>query len=118
MPDADQDTDVDADAPSTPILGVVHPPEPEDEGVKEDPTDPLRFKRAVDEATRKAFADINDELTHLREQRREDDREGLAEIARKRDEVKTRRADTNKRIKALVDQQETLARLVRVLDKP
>jgi hypothetical protein len=85
------------------LLGVVQPPEP---------TVP-----SYDEAIRTALATVQADLVRLRAQRRDDDREGLAEIARMKRDLIARRKATNSDIAELVAEQKRIAALVRVLDK-
>jgi hypothetical protein len=102
-PDDDLDPDL-VDADQSTLLGVVSPPEPE--------SAPL-----YDEAIRTALAATDDALRRFREQRREDDRTGLAEIAQMKRDLIAKRKATNEQIKELDTERRRLLALVRVLDK-
>ena len=95
------DPDEDDTSTTTTTLGVVSPVLP---------------PAQADAAVRDAAQWVEDELTRLRVQRSERDREGMAEIDELRRRLIADRKATNKQIKLLVAEQARLARLVRVLD--
>jgi hypothetical protein len=97
-PDEDEDDDT---STTTTLLGVVSPVLP---------------PAQADAAVRGAAEWVEDELTRLRVQRSERDREGLAEIDALRRRLIEDRKATNAQIRLLVAEQARLRRLVRVLD--
>lgn len=83
------------------MLGVVQPPQP-----------PVQAEHAV----RAAAEWVDAELARLRQQRKERDRAGLAEIEALRRRLIEDRKAINADIKALVAEQQRLGRVLRVLD--